>query len=167
MEQYGLLIDYEYCTGCQSCEVACKEEHGNPVGKWGIKVLDEGPWEIEPGRMNWNKIPVPTDLCDLCAERAAKGREPSCVHHCLADVMKFGPVEKLVKELSGKPKQVLFVPQYKPYEARGEFRSIRKNDDSRRKVAAIEVESYGQVEFATHRDDSDVRRVDELDSDAE
>ena len=25
---HGLLIDYEYCTGCQSCEVACKEEHG-------------------------------------------------------------------------------------------------------------------------------------------
>ena len=20
---HGLLIDYEYCTGCQSCEVAC------------------------------------------------------------------------------------------------------------------------------------------------
>ncbi len=26
------LIDYEFCTGCQSCEVACKEEHDFPVG---------------------------------------------------------------------------------------------------------------------------------------
>ena len=43
MTQYGLLIDYEYCTGCQSCEVACKEEHNFPVGKWGIRVLDEAP----------------------------------------------------------------------------------------------------------------------------
>lgn len=163
MEQYGLLIDYEYCTGCQSCEVACKEEHAYPVGKWGIRVLDEGPWEIEPGRMNWNKIPTPTDLCDLCAARAEKGREPVCVHHCLADVMKCGPVEELAKVMCEKPKQVLFVPQFKPYEARGEFVSARRGDASRRKAAAVEVESNAQVEFATHRDDSDVRRVNELD----
>ncbi len=34
--------------------------------------------------MNWNKIPTPTTLCDLCAERVQKGKLPSCVHHCLA-----------------------------------------------------------------------------------
>ncbi len=68
MTAFGLLIDYEYCSGCQSCEVSCKEEHGYPVGKWGIRVMDDGPWEIEPGHMNWNKVPIPTDLCDLCAE---------------------------------------------------------------------------------------------------
>ena len=48
-EVYGLLIDYEYCSGCQSCEVTCKETHNYPVGKWGIRVLEEGPWEIEDG----------------------------------------------------------------------------------------------------------------------
>ena len=36
---YGLLIDYEYCTGCYSCEVACKNELKLPHGKWGIKLL--------------------------------------------------------------------------------------------------------------------------------
>lgn len=162
MTTYGLLIDYEYCTGCQSCEVSCKEEHDYPVGKWGIRVMDEGPWEIEDGHMNWNKIPVPTDLCDLCADRTEHGREPICVHHCLADVMKYGPIEELVKCMDEKPKQVLFVPQYKPYEARGKFVSKRKDAADRRHAAAIEVEAYGQVEFATHRDDSDVRSVDEL-----
>ena len=121
MTAYGLLIDYECCTGCQSCEVACKEEHKYPVGKWGIKVLNEGPWEVEPKHYNYNKIPVPTDLCDLCADRTAKGREPSCVHHCLANVMRYGTVAELAEELERKPKQVLWVPQYKPWEARGEF----------------------------------------------
>ena len=56
----GLLIDYEFCTGCQSCEVACKQEHGFGTGKWGIRVLDEGPWEIDEKTVNWNKIPTPT-----------------------------------------------------------------------------------------------------------
>ena len=160
MTTYGLLIDYEYCTGCQSCEVSCKEEHGYPVGKWGIRVVDEGPWEIDEDHMNWNKIPVPTDLCDLCVNRTAKGREPICVHHCLADVMKYGPVEELAKLMCDKTKQVLFVPQYKPYEARGEYVSKRFNDANRRKAAAMEVEATGHIEFATHRDDSDVRTVD-------
>ena len=118
MAEYGLLIDYEYCTGCETCVVACKEEHGFPVGKWGIRVLDDGPWQTDDSGeggtcFNWNKIPVPTRLCDLCAERTAKGKQPSCVHHCLAGVMQYGPVEELARELAEKPNQVLFAP--KPY----------------------------------------------------
>ncbi len=54
-------------------------------------------------------IPVPTDLCDLCEERVSAEREPTCVHHCLAGVMKFGPIHELVLDLDKKPKQVLFV----------------------------------------------------------
>lgn len=110
MPQYGLLIDYEFCSGCQSCEIACKEEHGYPVGQWGIRVFEDGPWQIEGHNWNWNKIPIPTKLCDLCKERIDKGREPTCVHHCLANVMTFGPVEELAKKLAEKPRQVLWVP---------------------------------------------------------
>ena len=109
----GLLIDYELCTGCHTCEVACKVEHGIPTGQWGIHVLDDGLWPIDEknNEWNWNHVPVPTDLCDLCADRVAKNREPSCVHHCLAQVMRFGPIDELVAELDTKPKQVLFVPR--------------------------------------------------------
>ena len=115
MPQYGLLIDYEYCTGCQSCEVSCKEEHNFPIGKWGIRVLDEGPWQKDDSsdqgaNFNWNKIPVPTDLCDLCAERLSRKREPICMHNCLADCIRFGTIEEMAAELAKKPKQVLWVP---------------------------------------------------------
>jgi anaerobic dimethyl sulfoxide reductase subunit B (iron-sulfur subunit) len=111
MAEYGLLIDYEFCSGCHSCEVACKEEHGFPVGKHGIRLYDDGPWQIDNHKTNWNKIPVPTDLCDLCAERTAAGKKPTCVHHCLADVMRFGTIDELAQELKKKGKQVLFVPR--------------------------------------------------------
>ena len=38
MAKNGLLIDYKYCTGCHSCEVACKNHLGLKTGKWGIRI---------------------------------------------------------------------------------------------------------------------------------
>lgn len=111
MPEYGLLIDYEFCTGCHACEVACKQEHDLPVGKWGIKVLHIGPMEITPEKYQIAFIPVPTDLCNLCEKRTNQGKLPSCVHHCQANVMKFGKIEELTQELKNKPKMVIWAPR--------------------------------------------------------
>ena len=115
MPKYALLIDYEYCTGCHSCEVACKEEHNMGVGQWGIRLYDDGPWKKDDSNdmgssYNFNHVPVPTDLCDLCAERLSRNREPVCVHNCLADCMRFGTIEEMAAELAKKPKQVIWAP---------------------------------------------------------
>lgn len=111
MPNYGLLVDYEWCSGCHSCEVACKEEHGFPVGKHGIRVLEDGPWPINDRVTNFNHIPVPTDLCDLCANRVDAGKKPTCVHHCLCQCLEFGPIDELAVKLSRKGKQYLWVPR--------------------------------------------------------
>ena len=111
MARNGLLIDYEYCTGCHSCEVACSMENNIPVGQWGIKIAEIGPWQISEDKWQLTYVPIPTDLCNLCAKRVAKGKEPTCVQHCQADVMRFGTVEELAKEMERKPQQVLFVPR--------------------------------------------------------
>ena len=107
----GLLIDYNFCTGCHSCEAACKVEHGFETGDWGIKLTVQGPKRLADGSWEFNNIPVPTDLCDLCADRVAAGKDPTCVHHCLAQCMEFGPVEELAQKLGNEPKQALFVPR--------------------------------------------------------
>jgi anaerobic dimethyl sulfoxide reductase subunit B (iron-sulfur subunit) len=117
MARYGLLFDYEYCSGCQACEIACKAEHDLPIGKWGIRILEDGPWAMDgtgdkdTREWNWNKIPVPTRLCDLCEDRVKAGKKPSCVHHCLADAIRFAPVSELALEMEKKPYQVLFAPR--------------------------------------------------------
>ena len=72
MPRDGLLIEYEYCTGCQSCVVACKQEHGYPVGIGGIK-LNEIYTEGERLRIDY--LPFPTKYCDLCAGRVDEGRK--------------------------------------------------------------------------------------------
>ena len=156
MATHGLLIDYEWCSGCQSCEVACKEEHNYPVGTWGIKVLEEGPGEIEDGTgvFNYNYIPVPTDLCDLCVARTDKGREPTCVHHCLANCMTYGTIEELAAKTATKTKQVLWIPQYKPLEAKGEFVAT-KSSNRDINLGNVEVEANQEWSTAAHRRSDD------------
>jgi len=103
----GLLIDYEYCTGCHSCEVACKNEHNIPRGKWGIKLTEVGPWQVTGDKWEWNYVAVPTVLCDLCEDRVANGEKPACLGQC----MEYGPVEELAKKMAEKGKKVtIFAP---------------------------------------------------------
>ena len=158
MATYGLLIDYEYCTNCGSCQVTCQEEHDFPVGKTGIKVLTDGPWKINDERWNFNYWPAVSDLCDLCASRTRTGREPMCVHHCLANIISFGTVEELSKKLAEKPKQFLVVPQYDPIAARGKF--VPSNKEAH-KAAHIEVQGTGKAAYAVHRHDTKVGEIDE------
>ena len=56
---------------------------GLPLGQWGIKLLEMGPWRKEDGTWEGKYVPVPTTSCDLCEGRVAEGGVPSCVLHCL------------------------------------------------------------------------------------
>lgn len=108
---YGLLINYEFCTGCHSCEVSCQMEHDLPVDRWGIKLQKIGPWHIEGDAYQYDFVPVPTDQCDLCAARTSKGKKPLCVKHCQSLAMQYGPVDELVANFDGATKFALFVPK--------------------------------------------------------
>ena len=51
MSKQALLIDYEYCSNCHTCEVECKMEHSIPEGKPnGMTIYEVGPWQIEGDR---------------------------------------------------------------------------------------------------------------------
>jgi Fe-S-cluster-containing dehydrogenase component len=111
MSEYGLLVHYQWCTGCNACVVACKNELKLPRGKWGIKLLENGPWEISPDKFEWDYVPTPTALCDLCASRVEAGKKPSCVHHCLAQCMEYGKLEDLARSAAEKGRKVaIFCP---------------------------------------------------------
>ena len=86
-------------------------EHGFAPGQFGIKIAEIGPWQIREDKWQYAYIPVPTEQCDLCGKRQAQGKQPTCVAHCQANVMTYGPVAELVESLQGKSRQVLFVPK--------------------------------------------------------
>lgn len=108
MARDGLLIEYEYCTGCQSCVIACKQEHSYPAGIGGIK-LNEIYTEGEKLRIDY--LPFPTKYCDLCAKRVAGGGEPACVKACQAGTMWHGSLTDLVALMESKPHAALFTPR--------------------------------------------------------
>ena len=109
MKKYGLLIDYNYCTGCHSCEVACQQEHDFPAGKNGIQVTE---YEYETyTKVSIDNLPFLTDLCDLCINRYQQGEEPACVKHCQSRCMTFGYLSDLVAEMEDRPKMVLYAPR--------------------------------------------------------
>ncbi|MDO4290632.1 MAG: oxidoreductase [Eggerthellaceae bacterium] len=113
MSRNAILIDYEYCCGCHTCEVACQKEHGWEPETWGIKVHQLGPHRYEDlgDAVVYDYLPHPSDLCDLCGSRVAKGELPTCVKHCQTACMEYGTVEELAQRLERKPKQVMFVPR--------------------------------------------------------
>ncbi len=108
--KYGLLIDYEYCTGCHTCEVACAQENKWPAGMAGMKVMEV----VEPLPNDGAYLvylPFPTELCILCAHRTKEGKPPACVAHCMAACLKHGRIADLAAEMEKKPRMVLWAPR--------------------------------------------------------
>ncbi|MDR2196720.1 MAG: 4Fe-4S dicluster domain-containing protein [Coriobacteriales bacterium] len=81
MAQYGFYFDSDKCTGCKTCQVACKETYGLPVDTLWRKVLNyqNGSWTLdeatgiyEPDNIFGYFISM---ACNHCAA-------PACVASC-------------------------------------------------------------------------------------
>ncbi|MDR1357854.1 MAG: hypothetical protein LBJ48_00660 [Coriobacteriales bacterium] len=107
--EYGLMIDYEFCSGCHACEVGCKMEHQMPKGDFGIKILQDGPRLNSNGKWEYTYIPVPTSLCDLCSARVKANKLPTCVHHCQAGVMVYDTVAELTEKAKRAKKDTMAI----------------------------------------------------------
>ena len=110
-KRYGLFIDYQYCSGCKACVTACKMEHGFEPNDFGVVLLQDGPRECTDGVWEYNYLPMPTHLCDLCEDRVNGGKLPTCVHHCQNAVMVWGTVEELAQkaDATGRGNNAIFV----------------------------------------------------------
>ena len=102
-----LVVDYDYCSGCHTCEIACQQEHGFAPDQYGIKLTQVGPDQITGRKWQYDFVPVPTDRCDRCAKRQDSGKVPSCVQHCQAGCIYVGTLDEVSDKL-GKGKVVLF-----------------------------------------------------------
>lgn len=67
MNENGVTLDPEKCTGCTLCLFAC------PFGV-----------------MDFNAEKKVAANCDMCAERQAEGRDPVCILTCPSSALHFG-----------------------------------------------------------------------------
>lgn len=98
---YAMFIDYEYCSGCHTCEVACQKELGLAPDEFGIKIVEMQPEQAIPGRWQRDNLPYPTDRCNACASRLEKGKRASCEQHCQSDCVRVGELSEIAKLLDG------------------------------------------------------------------
>jgi len=108
ISQYGMLIDYEYCTGCMTCVVACKQEYNHSAGKIGGVEVQELIHTLPNGKVYLTNMPFFTEVCVFCTKRVKKGMEPACVKHCMANILTFGKIDDLKKEIPKKRKAILW-----------------------------------------------------------
>jgi Fe-S-cluster-containing dehydrogenase component len=109
MAKNGLLIQYDWCTGCHACEVACKQEHNYGQGMCGIKV--EEVVSSGSDKVYVDFAVFTTRFCDLCAERTKSGEQPACVKHCQATCITYGTIAELAKAQEKQPRSSLFAPR--------------------------------------------------------
>lgn len=108
MASKALLVDYQWCSGCHACEIACRMEHDLPNDQFGIKV-NEMVWPIEGDTWEYTYLATPTDQCDACVARTSKGKLPTCVHHCQAQCLTYGDVSELAQECEQGARKALFM----------------------------------------------------------
>ena len=113
MAYQGILVDVDYCTGCEACVLACQQEHGYTEAQFGLKITKLGPLHIDEAKKDYQYdfIPQFTKWCDLCAERVGEGNRPACVRHCPYGVITYGTVDELAALLKVKSKMLLFTPR--------------------------------------------------------
>jgi Fe-S-cluster-containing dehydrogenase component len=76
MNRFALTIAEEQCWGCQTCELACKQENGAPEGVKLIRVGEHGPRQID-GQWHYT---FTVNRCRHC-------EDPPCVGACPDDAI--------------------------------------------------------------------------------
>ncbi|EDS2830988.1 4Fe-4S dicluster domain-containing protein [Salmonella enterica] len=125
--QYGFFIDSSRCTGCKTCELACKDykdltpdvsfrriyEYAGGDWQEAMHKRDDGFVVVNEevcigcrychmacpyGAPQYNAAKGHMTKCDGCYDRVADGKKPICVESCPLRALDFGPIDELRKK---------------------------------------------------------------------
>ncbi len=81
-------IDKSKCQGLRSCETIAGCPYNN------ISHVEDGSDQETVKDPAW-AIAHPAQKCDMCSERLAQNKKPTCVSSCLTRALDFGTVEEI------------------------------------------------------------------------
>lgn len=108
MPKKALLVNYRWCTGCHSCELACQVKNHLTPEQYGIKLSELGPCEYAPRKWQLSYLPTLTKRCNFCADRLAANKHPSCVQHCQANCLQILDASEAA-HIAAKNPEMLFM----------------------------------------------------------
>jgi len=98
-EEGPVLIDHDKCIGCRACIVACPYD-----ARTSLKEINEyypgmGKTAYEKAREGEHTIGT-ASKCTFCVDRILEGKDPLCVHTCIAKAAVFGDLDDPASEVS-------------------------------------------------------------------
>jgi Fe-S-cluster-containing dehydrogenase component len=102
----GMLLNAERCTGCYSCQSACREINRVPFEEKWLEVVRRKPIIVD-GELNLYHLLAPQ--LDKCAECIERESPPLCVKVCMANCLYVAPVEKLIPITKNRGNWILYV----------------------------------------------------------
>jgi Fe-S-cluster-containing dehydrogenase component len=103
----GMLLDAERCTGCYSCQSACREVNQVPFDEKWLEVVRRKPVKVD-GDLTLYHLLAP--VLEKCAECVKHENPPLCMRVCMASCLYVAPLEELLPKLKEKGKWVLYAP---------------------------------------------------------
>lgn len=97
-KRIGFFVNTDYCNGCQTCQVACREINRVPFDETWLSVVRGKPKRVG-GALRMHFSPVPE--LDRCAQCLAQEEEPYCQAVCPSRCLRVGLYDDLEPLVSG------------------------------------------------------------------
>lgn len=95
----ALLLDLDDCTGCFSCEAACRETHRYPYDEDWMRCERREPFLVDGALRQYHLVAPVLDKCAACYEA---NPNPLCVSGCPTRALKIGSLAEMAKEAEGR-----------------------------------------------------------------
>ncbi len=95
----GMLLDYEMCSGCYTCQTACRETNHYGYDEQWMQVIRRDPYFVD-GKLRMYHLVAPS--LDKCAQCYENDPDTLCTKTCSSAALFVGPVDELISEMQGR-----------------------------------------------------------------
>lgn len=107
-KKVGMLLNPTRCTGCFSCQAACREVNHYSYDEQWLQVVRRDPYYVDGELRQYHLLAPSLDKCAACYE---KNPSPLCTRVCTGSALFVAPVESLLEIMDDNGRQgVLYTP---------------------------------------------------------